>query len=57
MDINPIRLTVDTMEDFRLVQEIYRSVGEMQWIWIYDYLQNKHDLNRRMVKNILENEK
>jgi len=57
MNMNPIRLTVDTIEDFKLVQEIYRAVGEKYWVDIYNYLENKHDLNRRMVKNILENEK
>lgn len=52
-----VRLTVDTIEDFKIAQKIYRAIGEKYWGNIYEYLHNKPDLLEKMYNNIKENKK
>jgi len=52
-----IRLTVDTMKDFKITQEIYRAIGEKYWGYIYKWLENKRDIKQIMFDNIMENRK
>lgn len=53
----PIRLSVDTISDFKVAQKVYRVVGERYWMGIYEYLYNKPELLNIMKKNIEENQK
>jgi spore coat polysaccharide biosynthesis protein SpsF len=53
----PIRLTVDSIADFRLAQKIYRVVGEDYWGSIYNYVFDKPTILKEMSRNIGENHK
>jgi len=57
MEILPIRLTVDTMSDFRIAQSIYRSLGDPYWLNIYNFLFNKKKILKKMQKNMEMNKK
>ena len=52
-----IRLTVDTMDDFKLAQKIYRAVGEKHWGYIYKHVMNKPQILKEMKKNMRDNQK
>ena len=45
----PIRLTVDTMDDFKIAQKIYRIVREKHWMNIYDYIFTH---NRKLIEKM-----
>ena len=57
MEKSAIRLTVDTQTDFNIAQTVYRAIGEQYWANIYDWIENKTQLKKRMNENIAENEK
>ena len=54
MEDRRIRLTVDTMDDFKIAQDVYRAVGEQYWWGIYDYLAHNLKLQKKMYYIIRE---
>jgi len=52
-----IRLTVDTMEDFKIAQKIYKKLGHAYWMNIIEYLSEHPKLLSKMKKNIERNPK
>jgi len=52
-----IRLTVDTLSDFKIAQLVYGAVGDSHWFHILDYINAHPKLLRKMKKNIKRNPK
>lgn len=50
-----VRLTVDTIEDFKVAQDVYRGLGEKYWGNIYKWLENKKGIKQKMFDNIMRN--
>lgn len=57
MDDMPVRLTVDTMDDFRIAKRVYKVIKEKYWMFIYNFLRRHRSIVDEMKKNILENRK
>lgn len=52
-----LRLTVDTASDFYIVRKVYKYMGEECWENIYNWMENKKEIQKGMYLNILRNDK
>jgi len=52
-----LHLTVDTIEGFKIAQEVYYALGATSWTSIYEYMKNRYDLQKRMYHEIMRNRK
>lgn len=52
-----VRLTVDTEDDFKTAQEVYKHVGGKHWSNIYKYLEDNEIIELKMLKGMVVNPK
>lgn len=57
LNIYDIRLTVDTNEDFKIAQQVYRYIGERYWGLIIEWCTHQPKVYLKMQKNIEVNKK
>lgn len=52
-----VRLTVDTEDDFKTAQEIYKHIGEKGWHRVLEYVQEHPKIEKKMLEGMRLNKK